>query len=310
MFRWIDKRRPPATHHSLYRKNLYIFPSVTGFAYLVLVIVIWLLGTNYQNNLILALAYMQISVFVLTILNTYNNMAGLRTEFIGADEGVVGEKIAFRFLFATSNRRGAHYVTVQWIDSPGVILDIEPGREQMENIYAEAAHRGWLRPRRILLKSTFPMGLLSCWTWLNIDAGALVYPTPISCDLPSGVAAPEESDGQHQGANAGDGFAGLRAYRAGDSPRRIAWKQFARDRGLLSKEYSESVTSQTWLQWSDFFRGDVELALSHLCFWVEQFSAQEYTFGLRLPGVELLPDSGPQHRRAALRILASFEAMS
>lgn len=306
-FHWIDKRRPPATRHFLYRKNLYIFPSITGFAYLILVVVIWLLGTNYQNNLILALAYMQISVFVLTILNTYNNMAGLRVEFIGAEEGFVGERIAFRFLFVPTSRRGANYVMVQWLDSPSVILDFEPEREHLENIYAEATKRGWLRPRRLLLESTFPMGLLRCWTWLNIDASTLVYPEPMACDLPTGTPASEEDGGSHQRSNAGDEFSGFRAYRPGDSPRRIAWKQFARDRGLWSKEYSESITSQTWLQWSDFFLGDAELALSHLCFWVEKFSEQEQIFGLRLPGIELPPDAGQQHRKAALRALASFE---
>jgi uncharacterized protein (DUF58 family) len=309
-FSWIDKRHSQTKRHLLHRKNLYIFPSITGFAYLLLVIIIWLLGTNYQNNLILALAYMQISVFVLTILNTYNNMAGLRVEFIGAEEGFVGEKIAFRFLFASSNRRGAHYITAQWLDGDAVILDFEPGREHIENVYINASRRGWLRPRRLLLKSTFPMGLLRCWTWLNVDAETLVYPEPVECELPIGVAAPEQDGGQHPRLGSGDEFAGFRTYKPGDSPRRIAWKHYARDLGLWSKDYGETVTSQTWLQWNDFFRGDVELGLSHLCFWVEKFTEQQRTFGLKLPGVELPPDSGMEHRQTTLRALATFEVKS
>lgn len=308
LFKWIDRRQPPAKRHILHRRNLYIFPSLTGIAYLFLVIIIWLLGTNYQNNLILALAYMQISIFVLTILNTYNNMAGLSVEYIGAEEGFVGDKLAFRMAFSSNNRRGAHYITAQWIDCSPVILDFEPGEVHVDSIYAEAHQRGWLYPRRLLLKSTFPMGLLRCWTWLNFDASTLVYPSPISCELPPDVVSGDEEEGWNIHLNRGDEFAGFRQYKPGDSPRQIAWKQYARDRGLWSKEYGAPVTSRTWLQWTDFFHGDAELALSQMCYWVQKLSEQNSRFGMHFPKLELSPDIGEEHRKRALRALASFEA--
>ena len=306
LFNWIDRRQPPANRHVLHRRNLYIFPSLTGFAYLFLVIIIWLLGTNYQNNLILALAYMQISIFVLTILNTYNNMAGLRVEFIGAEEGFVGDKLAFRIAFSSNNRRGAHYIAAQWLDCPPVILDFDPGEEHIESVYAEGRQRGWLHPRRLLLKSTFPMGLLRCWTWLNFDAATLVYPAPVSSELPPDVISGDEEEGWNMRLHRGDEFAGLRQYKPGDSPRHIAWKQYARDRGLWSKEYGIPTTSRTWLQWTDFFRGDVEIALSQMCYWVEKLTEQKSAFGVCLPGTELPADIGDEHRKRALRTLASF----
>lgn len=305
-FNWIDRRQPPAKRHSLHRRNLYIFPSLTGFAYLFLVAIIWLLGTNYQNNLILALAYMQISLFVLTILNTYNNMAGLRVEFVGAEEGFVGNKLGFKMIFSSSNRRGAHYITAQWVDCQPVILDFEPGEEHMESVYAVARERGWLHPRRLLLKSTFPMGLLRCWTWLNFDAATLVYPSPVSGGHPPDTVSGNEEEGQIMRLSEGDEFVGFRAYRPGDSPRHIAWKQYARGLSLLSKDYGTPATSRTWLQWSDFFRGDVELALSQMCYWVEKLTQQQSAFGLRLPGAEIPSNTGEEHRKRALRALASF----
>lgn len=306
LFHWIDRRQPPAKRHFLHRRNLYIFPSLTGFAYLFLVIIIWLLGTNYQNNLILALAYMQISIFVLTILNTYNNMAGLSVEFVGADEGFVGEKLGFRMVFSSNNRRGAHYISAQWLDCQPVILDFEPGGEHVESVYADARERGWLRPRRLLLKSAFPMGLLRCWTWLNFDADTLVYPIPLSGGHSPDAVSGNEDEGQIMRLSRGDEFVGFRAYKPGDSPRHIAWKQYARGRGLWSKEYGTPATSRTWLQWSDFFRGDVELALSQMCYWVEKLTEQQSAFGMSLPGVEIASDTGDEHRRRALRALASF----
>lgn len=306
-FKWLDRRQPRAGRHKLHRKNLYIFPTVTGFAYLLLVIVVWLLGTNYQNNLILALAYMQVSVFVLTILNTYNNMAGLRVEFVAAEDGYAGEKIGFKLLFSTANKKGSHYVSAQWLDNTPAILDFEPGQDHLENVYALAKSRGFLRPHRLRLQSTFPMGLLRCWTWLSFDAAALVFPAPAECDLPAAGFSADENQQGHLRLGAGDEFAGFRAYRPGDSPKHIAWKQYARDRGLWSKDYGDLVASQTWLQWSDFYRGDGELALSQMCYWTLKFSEQDSELGLRLPGVEISPADGPAQQRKILQALARFE---
>lgn len=308
-FKWIDRRQPRVAIHQLHRRNLYIFPTFTGFSYLILVLIIWLLGTNYQNNLILALAYMQISVFVLTILNTYNNMAGLRVEFVGADEGFAGEKVAFKLLFRTSNSKGTHYITAQWIGQLPVILDFEPNQEHLENVYAQGNARGWLNPHRLLLKSTFPMGLLRCWTWLPFDAGALIYPTPLECDLPAGTVSGDDEQGTYMRNGSGDEFAGFREYKPGDSPKHIAWKQYARDRGLWSKEYGDMVTSRTWLQWEDFLHGDRELALSEMCYWVLRLTERQREFGLRLPGAELPPGSGPDHQKRALQMLALFDTV-
>lgn len=309
-FHWIDKRHPLANSHKLHRKNLYIFPSITGVAYLFLSLIVWLLGTNYQNNLILALAYMQISIFVLTILNTYHNLAGLQIQLLAAEPGFVGEKITFHFLFSTANAQGGHYVTVQWQDELPVIFDFEPGQEHREKVYAHARARGWVRPKRLLIKSTFPMGLLRCWTWLKFDAAALVYPAPLESELPLGTAVGEEEQGRHTSRQKGDEFLGFRNYRPGDSLKHVAWKQFARDQGLLSKEYGDLTSSQIWLQWQDFYRGDRELCLSQLCFWALRLNDQQKEFGLRLPGQEISPSSGPEHLARVLRQLALFEGVA
>lgn len=306
-FRWVDQRHPRTNSHRLHRKNLYIFPSVTGGGYLILSLIVWLLGTNYQNNLILALAYMQISVFVLAILNTYHNLAGLQVHLLGADPGFVGEKITFHLLFNTPNARGAHYITVQWQGEMAVILDFEPQVEHREKVYALATSRGWLRPRRLLVKSNFPMGLLRCWTWLRFEGAALVYPAPVAAEMPQGAAAGDEQQGRHASLARGDEFLGFRNYRPGDSMKHIAWKQYARDQGLMSKDFGELTSSRIWLQWQDFYSGDRERCLSQLCFWALRLEEQQKEFGLRLPNLEIGPAAGAEHLARVLRALALFE---
>ena len=100
----------------------------------------------------------------------------------------------------------------------------------------------------------------------------------------------------------------LRAYRAGDPPRQIAWKALAREQGLLTKEFSAMASSELWLDWDDAHAADPEARLSVLAHWVLQAEDFGQSFGLRLPGVEIPPGRGEAHRARCLEALALFES--
>ena len=75
---------------------------------------------------------------------------------------------------------------------------------------------------------------------------------------------------------------------------------FEEDKTELEKIEDKSITLNENENISD------ELKLSHLTYWVEQFSKQRKPFGLRLPASEIGPDLGENHRRQMLRALALF----
>jgi hypothetical protein len=94
-FHWLDKRVPLASSVFLTRKNIYTFPTLTGGSFLGLSLVLWLLGTTYQNNLILALSYLLISLIIVAIFHSYANLAGLQIKVLGAKPAFVGESVYF-----------------------------------------------------------------------------------------------------------------------------------------------------------------------------------------------------------------------
>ena len=51
---------------------------------------------NYQNALIYGVAFLLGSLFLVTILHTYKNLAGLTLEFVQSRPGFVGENIEFQ----------------------------------------------------------------------------------------------------------------------------------------------------------------------------------------------------------------------
>ena len=91
----------------LNRKNLYTFPNFTGLIYLLITAVIWLLGTNYQNNLILGLSYLLVSIFVVGILHAFANLAGISIRFVGARPAFAGEPVGCRFTLCPHHERDA-----------------------------------------------------------------------------------------------------------------------------------------------------------------------------------------------------------
>lgn len=303
-YRWVDKRNPQATSITLNRKNLYTFPNLTGLMYLLVTLIIWMLGTNYQNNLILALAYLMIAMFVVGILHAFTNLAGITVKFVGAQPAFAGEPAAFNIELTATHKFGCEHLELRWPDGDTQIIALNPNEPLRISLRAHSKERGYLNPGRLLMQSRFPLGIIRCWTWLNLDARALIYPAPIVCEEPRHQA----SDGHQEGGSrqrGGDDFSGLRDYQSGDQIKQIAWKQFAQEKGLLTKEYEAHFSAEKWLDW-DSLNLPQELRLAGLCHWALEYEQRKIPFGLSLPGTQLEPAQGEIHLHDVLRALAEF----
>lgn len=100
---WLDRRIPPASEFTLNQRNLFIFPSRTGWIYLALTTAIFLLGSNYQNNLVLALAYLLLSLFIISIFHCHHNLRGLQIKVMPVTHAYTGQSVRFT-LQLQSNR--------------------------------------------------------------------------------------------------------------------------------------------------------------------------------------------------------------
>ncbi|WP_246439452.1 DUF58 domain-containing protein [Teredinibacter franksiae] len=307
-FRFIDKRVHPANEHVLNRKKLYIFPSLRGFALILILLVLWLLGTNYQNNMILALAFLLTSVFVVAILHTHKNLSSLHVDYIGTSPAFAGEEVDFIFCLRTGSTRFAENLEVGWQEADDKVVNIDVPSDDVVRVRIPlASHkRGWLKPGRMLVQSYFPLGILRCWSWLNWDVAALIYPSPMPGPLSGQAKVDDTGEGLHP-VRGGEDYSGLREYTPGDSLKLVSWKHYAQEKGLYVKEFSQNVSEERWLDFSDIPIADVEKKLSILCYWVLQFSQRDEPFGLLLPGLTVGPDKGENHRRQLLESLAMFK---
>jgi len=262
-----------------------------------------LTAINFQNNLSYGLTFLLATLFVIAILHTYANLSGLTIRAVRAEAAFPGQLAEFEVLIERSKKREHYGLHAKWFTSSDAMENLVENDSVRLKLHMPVDKRGWFHPGRLLIESTYPLGLLRCWTWIDLDLQSLVYPKPLTCedlpgiagDQPQGAAAPVAGD---------DDFYGIRDYQRGDSLRQIHWKGLAKGQGVQSKQYTAYSQHSIWLDWESFSGLGIEQRLSHLCYWALEFDAQAQDYGLRLPGVTIAPNCSASHREEVLCALA------
>jgi len=303
---WMEKRMPAQREIHFDNHNLYIFPTRAGFAFLILIALLWIVSTNYENNLVFAFACLLSSVFLTTILHTFANLSDLSIHWVRAEPVFAGQSLVVELQILQNKLRLRQSIVVRFPDSEMVTLNLDQVEMVSFRLPVSAMRRGWLQPGRLRIESRYPLGLLRVWSFPDLDVRGLIYPRPIDSKtgLNSGYSGGE---GQPLSGEGNEDFAGLRRYRPGESMQRISWKHYARERGILSKHYVDLGEKQIWVDWQNYPGLDRESRLSHMCGRLLSLHKLPVEFGMRLPGAEFPPDSGETHLAGLLRELALFE---
>ncbi|MGH8354638.1 MAG: DUF58 domain-containing protein, partial [Pseudomonas sp.] len=111
--RWLARRIPPAASVRLDQRRIFIIPTRVGLAFGLCLLLMLLAAINYQNSLAYGLAFLLLAVFIVAILHTYRNLAGLTLNAGGGGAVFVGEQARFRVRLESRGR--AHQaIAVGW----------------------------------------------------------------------------------------------------------------------------------------------------------------------------------------------------
>ena len=300
---WVNRRIPPARAVTLDQKRIFIFPSRTGLFFALCLLVMLITAINYQNNMSFALTFLLATLFVVGVLHTYANLSGLTIRALRASPAFPGQQSEFSLQLERGRQREHFGLHLKWPDSSDTWVNLTDQDMVEVHLHMPVGQRGWFSPGRLLLESTYPLGLLRCWTWIDLDLSAMVYPQPLACPELPGLAT-DQPDGAAIPIVGSDDFYGFRDYREGDSLRQIHWKGLARGQGVQTKQYGAYADRSVWLDWDMFAGMGTERRLSHLCYWALQFESGDEEYGLRLPDLVLEPGSGERHRDRVLQALA------
>ena len=303
---WLDRRVPPAQAIRLTHRNIFIVPTRQGFGFVLILLLVLIAGINYQNALAHALAFLMLGLFLVAMLQTYRNLAGLVLSQTVPIEGFVGQKISVAFQVQSDVGRVYDGLFFYWPNLPvaqGFGVDHNGTTIFRQSI---PAHRGWYEPGRLRLETVYPFGLFRAWSWLDFDCKILSYPKPVPCE---GRVSQEDSelDAGRRSSLGADDVKALRDFQDGDDQRHIHWRASAKLDRLTVKSYESQQSSSQWLRLAALEALPMADRLGGLAYLIEAASKRGDAFGLDLYGQQLPVASGPGQERKALKRLALFD---
>lgn len=180
----------------------------------------------------------------------------------------------------------------------------------------------WIRPTRrgvrtlagVRLSTSFPFGLSRRIIEFDQPGEVLVLPRRVA--LPAGLADRVVSrarigESRRRGSGFGDDVYGVREYVPGDSPRTIAWHASARTDQLRVRQFGETVTRRVWVAVAPPIElGARDAVVDLAASLIEDLCKRGVAAGLAIAGHggTLAPASNERHVRAALELLARFDA--
>ncbi|MBN2808729.1 MAG: DUF58 domain-containing protein [Deltaproteobacteria bacterium] len=310
---WLAARRPElGTGIKLSHRRLYIVPTRAGLLFALVLLLMLAGAANYGSSMAFALVFLLLGVGINAIWLTHANLSGLIIEPVPELPVFAGQELKIRLRLENPDNRRRSAVHCGWYDEsdPQIYLQIKALMSETLALTRAVNTRGWYSPPAIHLGSAWPLGLFHVWTVFRLAQKVLIYPQPAH----PGIPLPENvADGVEKGqadsllrVSGNDDFVGLRPCRPGDSPGRLDWRALARGGELQARQFQGHRAMCLLLDWRQLRETGVEARISRLCRWVLQAEACACEYGLRLPGLEIAPGCGAQHRHQVLKALALF----
>ena len=304
--RWWHDRLPLSDTLTLTQRNVYILPTRAGWMLAATLIVLLIASINYQLNLGYLLTFLLAGSAAAGMVVCHNTLRGLTLHLLPPQPLFAGGLAVLDVKLVNPRRTPRHAIGVALLDTDNWSwADVPEQGESTVQVSFKPARRGLHRVPTLTAETRFPLGTFRVWTVWRPAAQVLVYPAPepMPPALPPGE--PRSGAGLAGGALASGEFDGVRAYQRGDPMKLIVWKKFAKSDELVSRDTLHMQRQELWLDFARIGGLDVEGRLSRLAAWVLMADEQGLDYGLRLPGVEIKPASGPAQRLRCLEALAT-----
>lgn len=325
---WLTRRIPQDNEQRINHRNIFIIPTRFGASFLFFILLLFLLGTNYQNNVIILISYFLVSFFVVTLLHSFFNLSGLKFQAKNSIQGFVDTQLYFPLIITSKksrfNIRFSFEQSTAWLKKKDkeqvnennsaeiAVVQLALGESEIQVPY-RVYQRGQYSLGRMLIASEYGFGLFRAWTRLDFAQQVTAYPKPITylwSDTQQSVAGDEVKDKvesyQDSFQPGQDEFNQLRPYQLGESLSRVSWKHVARGQGWFTKQYQQALAGKLQLNFEYLPAGTLEQRLSWLSYAIKDCSNKQIAFSLKLPDQELAYDNSSQHTLQCLTALACY----
>ena len=311
MFQFRKHLKPIIGARSPHLRNLDLRPTRLGIGLLVTVVLLWLVGLNYQVNLAYAAAFWLLGFGMVSMLMNVRQLLGMEIDVCMQSEVFAGGE-AVLTLSAPDQRRERwlwacnedHYLAKPNDTDLWHAWEVRSGSLNEFVWRVPSLMRGYLRvpPLRTASIAPFGMCMVQCvWHW---PSDAVVFPAPMAHDTPNSAHPNHDADRRRPSLEGGDELAYLKAHQEGASLQHVAWKTFAKTGELLDKRFEtqQAALHSTLISYRDYPTGTpTERLASLLCYRILEAERQKKPYVLELPQRDIKPQNG--QREIALTAL-------
>ena len=288
------------------RRQLYILPTKIGWYYILILFALFAIAIKFNNQPAFIMLFLLISISLIGMLYTHNNVIALSITNHPAKNIFCGESAIFPVTIKNDSDKHRYAL---WLISGGFsqLFALKPYQHKNIELKQPSVQRGYLPCEPINITSQFPIGLFFCWSKrFNSQQRCLVYPQPLNL-----IPMPEDSS--HSGKqeqtkslklDSGD-YAGMKMYQPGDRIRDIHWPSLAKTQKLITIQHETKSNSSVNLSWFSLPNSlSIEDKLSQLCFWLLEAEQDANQYQLEMPNQTIEFSRGHSHLHECLTVLA------
>lgn len=288
------------------RRELYILPTRIGWYFALILIALFAIAVKYDNQAAFMMLFILVSVSMVSMLYTHNNVIGLELSSSPSRAVFVGEIAIFPIRIHNNSAINRNAV---WLVCDGFhqILDIPSSESCQIKLRLPTIKRGYFNCSSIILTSRYPIGIFFVWTKkYQPEQRCLVYPQPLDLmPFPDSDSYGSEKQSQSTvNANAED-YSGMKPYQDGDRLRDIHWPSLAKTHKLITIQHENQRSSSVNLSWFSLPANlELEDRLSQLCFWIICAEQDNLRYQLEMPNHTIQFNKGLAHKHECLAVLA------
>lgn len=296
MSRWFASRAPKNDSAMLNLRNVYIFFSREGMLFAVLLVITFIAGINYGNNLVLGLCFYLVSVWLISFHVTFAHISGLQVRLLEVTMTEAGTPAWVTLQLKSESRQPRRQLLFEFEqaadkqDKAGTnrqssILVTSLQSEQTIRLPVQTQSRGQFELPRLTIKTVYPLGIMRAWSYVYFARKTWVYPKHEAFDwqVQYSVASSEDLPTGGQYRQGQDDFERLDNYVEGESLARVSWGHVARGQGMFTKHFADPVGHEQTLDYADMPGAHHEQKLAQLAHGALTLGQLGVPFQMRLP---------------------------
>ena len=303
---WFARRAPKSDSATLNLRNVYIFFSREGMLFALLLLITFVTGINYGNNLVLGLCFYLVSVWLISFHVTFAHISGMQVQLLEVTLAEAGQPVWVTLQVRSESRQPRRQLAFSFesIDkSSDSKRKSDKGRAEVSQqrqatvvlsrlqdqhtiqLPIMTNSRGRLELPRLQISTVYPLGIMRAWSDVYFARPAWVYPKPLVFDWQERylVRSTDDLPTGGQLVQGQDDFDRLDNYIEGESLARVSWAHVARGQGMLTKHFADTVGHEQTLDYADMPAAHHEQKLAQLAYGAIALGKLNVPFQMHLP---------------------------